>query len=136
MSLPIRVYATDFRGKDFEEDSTTVVVNRHGGKIRLTHQLLPEQEIRIFSQRTGEEAVFRVVSRVGGPEDRYSFWGVECMGSRGNIWGVSFPTPTETTSAPSGPCSAAPCAAAEKLFIWMSRSSSPSASWAVCFAAA
>lgn len=93
MALPIRVYATDFRGKDFEEDSTTVVVNRHGGKIRLTRQLLPEQEIRIFSQRTGEEAVFRVVSRVGGLEDRYTFWGVECMGSRDNIWGMSFPDP-------------------------------------------
>jgi len=90
VSLPIRVYATDFRGKDFVEDSTTVVVNRHGAKIRLARQLLPEQEIRIFSQRTGEEAVFRVISRVGGPEDRYTFWGVECLSSGHNIWGMSF----------------------------------------------
>jgi hypothetical protein len=93
VSLPIRVYATDFRGKDFVEDSTTVVVNRHGAKIRLSRQLLPQQEIRILSQRTGEEAVFRVISRVGSPVDRYTFWGVECLSSGHNIWGMGFPEP-------------------------------------------
>lgn len=91
LSLPIRVYAIDFKGTDFVEDSTTVVVNAHGAKIRLGHQLLPEQEIRIQSLKTGEEAVFRVVSRVGTLEDRFTYWGVECLNPSPKVWGVNFP---------------------------------------------
>jgi len=91
MSLPIRVYAIDFKGTDFMEDSTTVVVNTHGAKIRLGHQLLPEQEIRIQSMKTGQEAIFRVVSRVGALEDRFTYWGVECLSSGQNLWGIQFP---------------------------------------------
>ena len=83
VSLPIRVYATDFKGRDFVEDSTTVVVNYNGAKIRLTHQLIPEQEIRIQSLKTSAESVFRVVSRVG----------VECLSPSYEVWGMRFPEP-------------------------------------------
>jgi hypothetical protein len=93
VSLPIRVYAIDFKGTDFVEDSTTVVVNLNGAKIRLNHQLLPEQEIRIQSLRTSHEAVFRVVSRVGNMEDRFTYWGVECLNPSQDVWGINFPEP-------------------------------------------
>ncbi len=93
VSLPIRVYAIDFKGKDFIEDSTTVVVNFNGAKIRLSHQLVPDQEIRIQSLKTSTEAVFRVVSRVGNLEDRYTYWGVECLEPSQSVWGMSFPEP-------------------------------------------
>lgn len=91
MTLPIRVYAIDFQGKDFVEDSSTVVVNHHGAKIRLTRELAPEQEIRILSVQTDQEAVFRVVNRVGPPQERYAFWGVESLDPARNIWGIGFP---------------------------------------------
>lgn len=91
MSLPIRVYATDFKGTDFIEDSTTVVVNTHGAKIRLAHQLFPNQEIRIQSIRTGQEAVFRVVSRVGSTEESHTYWGIESLTPARNVWGVAIP---------------------------------------------
>jgi hypothetical protein len=71
----------------------TVVVNSHGAKIRLNHQLLPEQEIRIRSLKTTEESVFRVVSRVGTLEDRFTYWGVECLNPSQNVWGINFPEP-------------------------------------------
>lgn len=93
VSLPIRVYATDFKGRDFVEDSTTVVVNYNGAKIRLSHQLIPEQEIRIQSLKTSAESVFRVVSRVGTLEDRFTYWGVECLSPSYEVWGMSFPEP-------------------------------------------
>jgi hypothetical protein len=93
VSLPIRVYAIDFKGTDFVEDSTTVVVNHYGAKIRLNHQLLPEQEIRIQSLRTSQEAVFRVVNRVGNLEDRFTYWGVECLDPSQDVWGIAFPQP-------------------------------------------
>jgi hypothetical protein len=91
VSVPIRVYAIDFKGVDFVEDATTVVVNQYGAKIRLAHQLLPEQEIRIRSLQTDQEAVFRVINHAGTPDDRYGFWGVESLEPAHNIWGVGFP---------------------------------------------
>ena len=91
VSLPIRVYAIDYKGTDFVEDSTTVVVNFYGARIRLNHRLLPEQEIRIRSLKTSHEAVFRVVSRVGSPDNRFAYWGVECLTPSPEIWGISFP---------------------------------------------
>ncbi len=35
LELPIRVFGTDFQGRDFVEDAATLVVSRHGAKIRL-----------------------------------------------------------------------------------------------------
>lgn len=92
MRFPIRVFGTDFKGFDFTEDSSTIVVNLHGAKIRLARQLIPEQEIRIACRRTDQEAVFRVVSQAPGLEGPHGFWGVECLRQGANIWGVSFPT--------------------------------------------
>jgi hypothetical protein len=91
VSLPIRVYATDYKGTDFVEDSTTVVVNYYGARIRLNHRLLPEQEIRIRSLKTSQEAVFRVVGRVGSLDDRFAYWGVECLTPSPQVWGINFP---------------------------------------------
>jgi len=90
---PIRVFATDYRGRDFVEDSTTLAVNLHGAKIRLGRELIPEQEIRILSRRTGLEALFRVVSRAGESEGQQSFWGVESTDPKQNIWGIGFSPP-------------------------------------------
>lgn len=89
--VPIRVYATDFKGRDFVEDSTTLAVNLHGAKIRLGRELISDQEIRILSGKTGREAIFRVVCRAGDSENRNTFWGVECINPDHNIWGISFP---------------------------------------------
>lgn len=91
LTIPIRVFGIDFQGKDFVEDSNTLVVNRHGAKIRLSHQLLPEQEIRLLSRATQQEAIFRVVSKVSTINFGYTFWGVECLEHDRNIWGVRFP---------------------------------------------
>ena len=91
IGLPIRVFATDFQGRDFVEDSTTIAVNLHGAKIRLGRELIPDQEIRILSGRTGREAIFRVVGRAGDSRNRSTFWGVECLNPDHNIWGVAFP---------------------------------------------
>lgn len=91
LPVPIRVYGTDFTGTDFVEDSTTIVVNRHGAKIRLTRQLLPDQEIVILSVETKQEGVFRVVAKVRETEGRHTFWGVECTDPKDGFWGVEFP---------------------------------------------
>lgn len=93
LEVPIRVSGTDFQGRDFVEDSTTLVVSRHGAKIRLTRKLIPEMEIRILCQGNKREGLFRVVGQAGEPMGEFSFWGVECLEPAENIWegGVAMP---------------------------------------------
>ncbi len=93
VNIPIRVFGIDYQGKDFVEDTNTLVVNRHGAKIRLSHQLLPEQEIRLHSHATRQDAVFRVVSKVSAANFGYTLWGVECLDHDRDIWGIRFPAP-------------------------------------------
>ena len=93
LELAIRIFGTDFRGKDFVEDSTTLEVNQHGAKIRLTSQLIPEQEIRILCQGNNREGLFRVARQVGEPVGEFSFWGVECLNPSENIWEGAQPRP-------------------------------------------
>jgi hypothetical protein len=91
LSVPIRVIGIDYRGIDFTEEAHTIIVNLHGAKIRMTHQLLPDSEIRLLSHPTGRDSIFRVVSRLQSPELQYTYWGVENMDPETNIWGVDIP---------------------------------------------
>jgi hypothetical protein len=90
LSLPVRVFGTDYRGIDFSEDAFTLVVNLHGAKIRLNHQLIPDSEIRLVST-SGQDSVFRVVSKLNSPELLYTYWGIESLEPEKNIWGVQIP---------------------------------------------
>jgi hypothetical protein len=90
LSLPVRVFGVDYRGKDFTEDALTIVVNLHGAKIRMNRQLMPDSEIRVVSP-TGKDSVFLVVSRVQSAELQYTYWGVENLEPEHNFWGVDIP---------------------------------------------
>jgi hypothetical protein len=98
LELPIRVCGTDFQGTDFVEDATTLVVSRHGAKIRLTRKLIPEMEIRILRQDSKHEGLFRVVGQAGEPMGKFSFWGVECLEPAENIWELGVSTPASKPS--------------------------------------
>ncbi len=91
-ALPIRVYGIDYRGVDFIEDAWTLVVNLHGAKIQLLHQLFPDQELRLYCHPTHKEAVFRVVGRTSEPDPRFTYWGVEALNPQRNIWGIEIPS--------------------------------------------
>ncbi len=107
LELPIRVAGADFQGRDFVEDSTTLMVSRHGAKIRLQHKLIPEQEIRILCCENNREALFRVVGTAGEPIGEFSFWGVESLEPSENIWEGAHPRPTPA-SRPERPPKLAP----------------------------
>src|SRR5208337_4182620 len=91
LSVPIRIIGIDYRGIDFTEEAHTIIVNLHGAKIRLSHQLLPDSEIRLHSHPTGQDSVFRVVSKLQSPELKFTYWGVEDLDPQKNIWGVDIP---------------------------------------------
>jgi hypothetical protein len=96
--LPIRVFGVDFQGRDFVEDSRTLVVSRHGAKIRLTRKLVPEMEIRILCQHNKREGLFRVVGQAGQPIGKFSFWGVECLDPAENIYEIEDAMPASEPS--------------------------------------
>ena len=89
--MPVRVFGVDFRGVDFTEEALTLVVNLHGAKLRMTHRLLPDSEIRLVSHATGQDSVFRVVAGLQGSERNFTYWGVENLDPKNNIWGVDIP---------------------------------------------
>ena len=91
LSVPIRVIGIDYRGMDFTEEALTIIVNLHGAKIRMTHQLLPDSEIRLLSHPTGRDSLFRVVSKLQSSELKFTYWGVENLDPEKNIWGVDIP---------------------------------------------
>jgi hypothetical protein len=91
LSVPVRVFGIDFRGVDFTEEAHTIIVNLHGAKIRMTHQLLPDSEIRLVSHPTGLDSLFRVVSKLQSSDLQFTYWGVESLDPGKNIWGVDIP---------------------------------------------
>jgi len=91
LSVPIRVIGIDNRGIDFTEEAHTIIVNLHGAMIRMTHQMMPDSEIRLLSHPTGRDSLFRVVSKLQNSELKFSYWGVENMDPEKNIWGVNIP---------------------------------------------
>ena len=91
LSVPIRVMGIDDRGMDFTEEALTIIVNTHGAMIQMTHQLMPDSEIRLLSHPTGQDSHFRVVSKIQNPELKFTYWGVENKDPGRNIWGVDLP---------------------------------------------
>jgi hypothetical protein len=95
LRIPIRVEGKDAFGRAFDETTYTQVVNRCGGLIVVSHQLKPDDLIKITNLRNKISCHFRAISLAtkslsGAPE-----WGVECLEPEAEIWGVRFPTTTE-----------------------------------------
>lgn len=87
MALPIRVYGTTLRGRDFTEDCVCVKISRHGAQIRLRHELIVDEPIRIVNLKNNKEATFRVVGQVSRPADApYADWGVEGVDMEEEMW--------------------------------------------------
>jgi hypothetical protein len=98
LKIPIRVEGKDSHGNAFEETTYTLVVNRSGGLIVVSHLLKPGGTIKITNLRTQISCSFEVVMRAalslsGNPE-----WGVKCLAPEIEIWGVHFPPRTEQPS--------------------------------------
>jgi hypothetical protein len=98
LKIPIRVEGKDSLGNAFDETTYTLVVNRGGGQIVVSHLLQPGAVIKITNLRNGISSSFQVVARAatslsGSPE-----WGVKCLEPEIELWGVHFPTRTEEPS--------------------------------------
>jgi hypothetical protein len=95
LRIPILVEGKDAYGRAFDETSHTLVVNRSGGLIMLSHTLEPGSIIKITNLRTHVSCSFEVVTRTERSLTGTAEWGVKCLDPELGIWGVHFPAAVE-----------------------------------------
>jgi hypothetical protein len=95
LRIPIKVEGKDALGKEFEETTYTLVVNRSGGLIVVSHLLQPGAVLKITNLRNQVSCSFQVVVRATKSLSGIPEWGVKCLEPEVEIWGVHFPTRTE-----------------------------------------
>jgi Tfp pilus assembly protein PilZ len=91
LRIPIEVRGTDVNGRSFTETTQTVVVNRNGARVSLKNSLMPGERITITNLQREESCAFRVVERTATTYGNQAEWGVECLDTARNFWGVYFP---------------------------------------------
>ena len=98
LRIPIRVEGKDAHGNAFEETTWTLVVNRSGGLIIVSHLLQLGAVIKITNLRNKVSCPFQVVMRAAKSLSGTPEWGVKCLEPEAEIWGVHFPTRKEEPS--------------------------------------
>jgi hypothetical protein len=89
------VEGEDADGKAFVEVTSTLVVNRSGGLIIVSHPLKPGSAIRITNLKNQASSSFQVVTRSARSLSGTPEWGVKSLEPDVEIWGVYFPTRVE-----------------------------------------
>ena len=100
LTIPIRVEGEDAQGNAFVEVTSTLMVNRSGGLIPVSHPLKLGSTIRITNLKNQASSSFQVVRRASTSLSGISEWGVKSLEPDVEIWGVHFPArPEEPTQA-------------------------------------
>jgi PilZ domain len=92
--IPIVLIGTDETGRVFSEQSTTVVLSRHGAGILSHHTFAPEETLTLRFGEPSREADVRLVGRMGETERGYVY-GVEFLDPSIDYWKIRFPPPEE-----------------------------------------
>jgi len=90
LRVPLRVRGEVERGKPFDEEVITMVVNAHGGLILLAAQVKMGQTLHITHQQTNEEIVSTVVF-LGSSQDGKQQVGFEFRTPSPKFWQIGFP---------------------------------------------
>jgi PilZ domain-containing protein len=96
--VAILLIGSDAQGKDFMEQTKTVVLSRHGAGIISAHKLAVEQEITMVYVSRDREAAIRVVGQIGSEDDSYTY-GVAFLDSDIDFWDVEFPSATDAENS-------------------------------------
>jgi len=93
--VAILLVGWDAQGKEFVEETKTVLLSRHGAGIVSKYKLAVEQElILVYPERNNKEAEIRVVGQIGSQDDLYTY-GVAFLDPHIDFWGVEFPLAKE-----------------------------------------
>ena len=88
--IPIILIGSDAEGTVFSEETSTVVLSRHGAGIVSSHKLVAEQELSLRVKATNREAEVRVVGEIASEGVKYTY-GVAFRDDRADFWQVEFP---------------------------------------------
>ena len=86
----ILLVGSDTHGKDFIEQTKTVVLSRHGAGIVSAHKLGVEQEMILVQVENNKETEIRVVGQIGSGEGQYTY-GVAFLNPHLDFWEIDFP---------------------------------------------
>jgi hypothetical protein len=91
LAIPITICGNDANGSSFTENTWTITVNEHGGKLASSHRMQANSEISIENPAHGHLGRARVLSVGKGifPEDPFEIC-IELIGAS-KIWGIKFP---------------------------------------------
>src|SRR5579885_2655807 len=101
--IPILLLGTDTLGRVFSEQTTTVVLSRHGAGILSSHRFAPEEPLTLrllplagsdsaLPPQAGREAEVRAVGQMGERQGLFVY-GVEFLDPKLDFWRMEFPPP-------------------------------------------
>lgn len=90
LSVPIQVSGKTTAGKDFQEETRTLVVNAHGALISLAAPVAAEQKITVSNPATQQVMECRVVY-LGTAQGGKTQMGIEFMKPSRVFWQIDFP---------------------------------------------
>jgi hypothetical protein len=90
LRVPVTVMAETREGDQLQEETHTVVVNAHGGLLKLTMEVVAGQPIVLINANTGAQQSCRVV-RVENPPGGHAAVAFEFDAPAPQFWPVSFP---------------------------------------------
>jgi hypothetical protein len=90
LQIPVKVLTETPERVQVEEDTHTLVVNAHGGLLKLKLELLQGQPILLVNPQTGMEQSCRVV-RIDQPSPDYFAVAFEFDQPAPKFWPVTFP---------------------------------------------
>lgn len=93
--IAILLVGSDLEGKVFSEQTNTVLLSRHGAGIVSKYVLSSEQELILRRLDTNKEAEVRVVGQLGAHDESYTY-GVAFLNPELDLWGIKFPSMTES----------------------------------------
>ena len=98
LGLRVRVSGTSGIGKEFTTATRTTHLSRHGAKILLEHDLVPNEGLNIGCVDTNKEADARLVGFMG-EEPEGPAYGIEFLDREVNLWNILFPPVSESRKA-------------------------------------
>jgi hypothetical protein len=97
--IHILLFGTDTSGHIFSEETSTVVLSRHGAGIVSRHKVAADEVLTLRLSGTSAEAGVRLVGQMGQETRGYTY-GVEFLDSDLDFWELKFPAPPQWHSDP------------------------------------
>lgn len=90
LQMAIKVMTATAKGEHAQEDTQTLVVNAHGGLLKLKMEVLTGQPLVLVNPRNGKKQNCRVV-RIEQPSPKYFAVAFEFEQPSPGFWPVTFP---------------------------------------------